>query len=296
MTMADNIRGRNEPDAPDYARQEVDRLHDEYGELSRTTDTLIADAEKIPDEIPDDDVKSEVTSLIKRIRDCKVRIEGLHDLEKQPHLRRGQGVDQYFFGLWDKLLKRSRNNHDGIGDILAKRLTQYDSRKLAEEQERRRKAAEEAAKAEAIARAIREKAEREERERLEAAARARKAENIEAHTQAAEQAAEEASKARVEEQVATVKADEAHIQTLARPADIMRTRGADGTLSTMGTERYVEITDVRALDLEKLRPFIKYDALETALRGYAASVGYSEDNSVQIAGAKFGKRAKSVVR
>lgn len=283
-------------DAPDFAKMEVERLSADYGILGTTVQALLDEAAVIPDRIEDDQTKGAVVSLIKRMRDATRRIENFHDVEKQPHLRRGQGVDQYFFGLWDKLAKRAKPNRDGAADGLQKKLTEYDTRKLAEENERRRLAAEEAARVERIAREAREKAEREAQEKAEAAERARAPQKVEEKTAAAGAAAAVASTARVEEAVAAAAAEEAHINTLARPADIMRQRGEDGTLSTMGTEKFAEITDREALDLNKLRPYISTPDLEKALRSYAGSVGYSNDASAQIAGARFGKRAKSVVR
>lgn len=284
-------------DALDYAKLEVERLGQDYGELAQVTvPGLIAEAEAIPDVIPDDETKGRVTSLIKRMRDATKRIESFHDVEKQPHYRRGQGVDQFFFGLWDLIAKRDRKGRDGVADVLQRRLTEYDVRKLAEENERRRVAAEGAARIEREARERREKAEREEREKREAAERARAPAKIEEKTAQATQAGVAASSARVEEEVASAAAQDAHIATLATPADIMRQRGTDGTLSTMGTEKFAEITDRALLDLTKLRPYIPAAALQTALNAYANSVGYSSDESVQIAGARFGKRPKSVVR
>lgn len=283
-------------DAPDYAKLEVERLAGDYGELSRQVDAMLAEALALPETIENDEQKGSVASVIKRLRDATRRIEAYHDVEKQPSLRRGQGVDQFFFGLWDRLAKRDRKARDGAADVLAKRLTEYDIRKLAEEQERRRKAAAEAARAEAVARENREKAEREEREKREAAERARKPERIEEKTVEADEAATIASGARIEEKVAAAAAEEAHISTLARPADIMRQRVDDGTLATMGTERFAEIVDRNALDLNKLRPYLSTPDLEKALRAYAGSVGYSGDASAQITGARFGKRPKSVVR
>lgn len=143
MSMTDNARaviGSNTPDAIDYALEESIRLQEDYAELAKTAEALEAEADAIPDVIPDAATKEIVVDLIKRIRDAKVRIDGLHDLEKQPHLRRGQGVDQFFFGLWDRLLKRAKNNRDGIGDSLLARLTAYDVRVLAEENARRARA------------------------------------------------------------------------------------------------------------------------------------------------------------
>ena len=131
------VMGANVQPEIDYAKEESERLLSEYAALAETTAILEIDSDKVPDVIPDDAGKAVVVDLIKRIRDTKVRIEAIHGVEKQPHFRRGQGVDQFFFGLWDRLLKRSRTARDGIGDELGKKLTAYDTRVLLEEQERR---------------------------------------------------------------------------------------------------------------------------------------------------------------
>lgn len=283
-------------DAPDFSKIEIERLEKDYAAIKQTAVELVAQADAVPDECPDPETKGTIVSLIKRIRDATKRVEGMHGLEKEPHYRRGQGVDQFFFGIWDVLAKRSKNNRDGAADRLQKILTAYDSRILAEENERRQKAAAEAAEAERKARVERERLEQEQIEREEAAARARAPAKIEEKEQKAVEVAEAASAARVEEAVASQAAEQAYMDTLAKPADIMRQRGADGTLSTMGTEKFAEITDRKTLDLEPLRAYLKADALQTALNAYAASHAYSSDPSVQIKGARFGKRPKSVVR
>lgn len=283
-------------DAPDYSRMEIDRLALDYAILkTETVPALLAEFEAIT-EIVDDDGKGKVTSLIKRMRDAGRRILAFHEVEKQPHYRRGQGVDQFFFGLHDLIGKREKKANDGPADILQSMLTAYDNRKLAEEQERRRQIAEAAARIEREATERREKAEREERARLAEAERARAPAKVEEKTTAATAAAAEASSARVEETVAAAAAEDAHIATLARPADIMRHRGADGTLSTMGQEPFAEVTDRNKLGLGPLGPYLPVAAIQTALNSYARSRGHSNDESVQIPGARFGKRPKSIVR
>ena len=226
----------------------------------------------------------------------KSRVEGLREIEKLPHFRRGQAVDQFFGALRIALLKDNKRDRDAIGDTLQAELTAYDNKLLAEEQERRRREAEKAAEelrkklaAEAEARRVEEEA------RL-AAERARKPDTQAAKEQIAEQASEQTSTAIVEAKLAEQKAEEAHIETLARPADIMRNRGADGVMTTMAKEKFAEILDVNTLDIMALRPFIKIEALEAALRGLAASRGYSNDARMQISGAIFGTRNKSQVR
>jgi hypothetical protein len=279
----------------DYAAEEIARLQQDYPSLQNTVDELLGEAAKF-EVVSDNDTKRAVVTLIKRIRDEAKRLSGLHDLEKIPYLRRGQAVDQFFFSAEDKLARRDKRANEGAADRLNRILTDYDNRLLAEEQERRRLAAAELARIEAarVAEARRLAAEAEEA-RLKAE-RARLAETRATKQEAAAAAEEAASSARVEAALAEAKAEEAYVETLARPADIMRTRGDDGTLATMGTEKFVEIVDRSKIDMNKLAPYLPLAAIETAARKYADSVGYSADASVQIEGMRFGKRNKSQVR
>jgi hypothetical protein len=283
--------GSNTPDAIDYAKEETDRLKIDYADL--TTAAEAAEAEEASIEgIAGPDDKEKVVDLIKRIRDIKVRALGLHELEKQPHLRRGQGTDNFFFGIVDRLLKRAKNNLDGAGDRLGKMLTDYDVRVLAEENERRRKAKEEADRIAAKAEAERIEKERVAEEARLAAERARKPETTAAKETVAEQKEVEAGSARVEEAVAQNAAEIAHVETLARPADIMRSRTSTGTLATMQQETYAEIETVGELDSAKLWGYVPFAEKEKALRAWAKSTDYREP----MAGAKIGRRPKSTVR
>lgn len=280
----------------DFAAEETKRLDVDYGNLSKSVLDLVEEAKAIPLPIADAEGKNVVTRMIKRLRDSATSVEGFREIEKLPHLRRGNAVDQWFGRLRLAIRRDDKKGRPAIGDDLAAALTAYDNKLLAEEQERRRLAAEQAA------RELREKlaAEAKAREEAEAARlaaeRARLAETRQAKGEVAEQAEVKASVATVESKLAEQRAEEAHVQTFARPADIMRQRSDDGVLSTMGTEKFADIIDLQALDVAALRPFIKLEHLEQALRGLAASRGYSNDERMQIAGAKFGTRAKSVVR
>jgi hypothetical protein len=285
------VIGSNTPDAIDYAREESERLRRDYAALETTVDELSEQAEAIT-EIKDADDKGVVVDLIKNHRDAVKRISGLHELEKAPHYRRGQGVDQFFFGLWDRLLKRDKKNRDGQGDRLGKMLTEYDVRMLAEENERRRKAAEEAARIEAARIEAQRRAEQAAEDARLKAERARTAATTVAKEAAAREAEDAASAARIEAAVATAKAEETHVATLARPADIMRTRTDTGTLSTMQQETFAEIEKAELLDALKLWPYVKFDAKQAALNSWARSTDYRE----AMPGAKVGRRPRSAVR
>lgn len=278
----------------DFAKVEVERLKNEYGYVQESALRLIEQAKAIT-VIADNDDKSKVIGLIKLLRDEAKRSIGLHEIEKAPHFRRGQGVDQFFFGIVDKLWKRDKKGNDGEGDRLNKLLTAYDVRQLAIEEEKRKAAALEAARIAQAAEAERLRKEQEAEAARLAAERARKPDTTAAKAAIAAAAEEAAMAARVEQTATAAAAEEAYMATLAAPADIMRTRAADGSLATMAKEKFVEITDRNTLDLNKLRPYLPADALVTAIRKYAESVSFSNDESVQIAGAKFGTRPKSKV-
>jgi hypothetical protein len=278
----------------DFAKVEVERLKNEYGYVQESALRLIEQAKAIT-VIADNDDKSKVIGLIKLLRDEAKRSIGLHEIEKAPHFRRGQGVDQFFFGIVDRLWKRDKKGNDGEGDRLNKLLTAYDVRQLAIEEEKRKAAALEAARIAQAAEAERLRKEQEAEAARLAAERARKPDTTAAKAAIAAAAEEAAMAARVEQTATAAAAEEAYMATLAAPADIMRTRAADGSLATMAKEKFVEITDRNTLDLNKLRPYLPADALVTAIRKYAESVSFSNDESVQIAGAKFGTRPKSKV-
>ena len=290
-----------------YASEEAERLSRDYAETGRSVAALVARFEAAPAEIEDDGQKATVAALIKDMRDAGKSIEGARELEKMPHFRRGQGVDQFFFGLADRLFRREKRNREGMGDTLLARLTAYDTKKLREEQERLR-AERERAEAEARRKAeeerlAREEAARKQREADElaaAAARARNPERIAEKEAAAKQAQQEAdtSAAAVagkatEAEIADSAAQSAHVDSLARPADIMRNRDqTTGVLTTMQREFYAEVENAMLLDKETLWPFIALDAKEKALRAWAKTTGHSQ----QMTGAVIGSRPKSSVR
>jgi hypothetical protein len=278
--------------AIDYAKEESERLRRDYAALDETVALLEVESDAFPEEIPDADTKEKVVDLIKRGRDVKARVEALHKVEKEPHFRRGQGVDQFFFGLWDRLTKRDRKNRDGFIDSLNSKLTRYDVRIVAEENERRRKAFEEAERIRLKAEADRIEKERIAEEARLAAERARLPATTAAKTEVAEDREADAGASRVEEAIATTAAEDAYVSTLARPADLARTRTASGTLSTMAEEPFAEIEKAELLNMAKLWPYIAFAEKEKALRAWAKSTGHNE----QMTGAKIGRRPKSRVR
>ena len=278
----------------DFAQTVTDFLVDEFSAAIKLAEELLEEARALPKEVDGDDTKGKYTSLIKRIRDHAKKLDAFHEKEKTPYFRGGQAVDQFFFGPIDKLSRRTNKNRPGAADVLNDRLTVYDTRILEEKQaELRRVAAEAARKAEAERIAAVEAARVAEEARL-AAERARNPVKIEEKVEVATQKEIEATSAAVEAEIASGAAQQAHIDTLAKPADLMRQRGEDGTLSTMATEPYALLLPggEALLDKEKLWPFFTVAEKEKALRAWAKNTGYT----VQMAGASIGKKPKSQVR
>lgn len=276
----------------DVAQRTTDYLNREYAELIGDIEKLLDQARDLPKEIGDEEDLGIFAKLVKKFRDNTTKMKAFHAAEKEPHLRAGQAVDSFFFSFIDKCARRDRKNKPGAADILQARIDDYQQRKLAEEQARRRREAEEQAARERKMAEEREKAEREAEEARLAAERARKPETIEVKTEIAEQAKVAADTAAIDHQLAADKAQEAYVETLAKPADIVRTRIDEGPLVTMKQEGYAEITDAALLDKETLWPFISLDAKEKALRAWAKNTGHTQ----QMTGAAIGKRNRSAVR
>lgn len=267
-------------------------LQEEYGARDAAIAGLLDEAREIPKEIEDEATKGKAVSLVKRIRDEAKALDAFHEREATPYLRGKQAADQFFFVRIDKLARRAKANNPGAADILMARVTTHDTKVLAKEQERRRLEAKEAERVRLAAEAEEaRKREAAEQARL-AAERARAPAQVEQKAAVATTAEAEHSAASVEASVAQAAHEDARIATFAKPADIMRTRTADGTLSTMAQETYAEIVDVDLLDMQALRPFISLDAWQKALNGWARVTGYTKP----MPGANVGKRPKSVVR
>lgn len=290
MSNLDNPRaviGDNR--APDYAQKVADELREQYRETETRVTFLLDAAENAP-KVVDEESMGVVAGLIRSIKDEVARLEALREAEKMPHYRAAQAVDSYFNPLKELLAAKNRTSKPGALDRLQRGLDDYNQAKLAAERERRRQEAEKAARIERERREAEERARREAEERRIAAEKARK--DIEAKSNAAAEAEAGAAAAQAAADLASVEAESARIATLAKPADLVRTRTEQGPLVTMGTEPYAVIEDENALDRDVLWPFISTDAKERALRAWARTTNYSQP----MTGARVGKRPKTVVR
>lgn len=292
----------------DYAAEVSARLAKDYVELQSSVADVLARLRALPKTIEDDDTPSleAYSAVIRDGRDLNKRLDAYHDSEKQPYLRSGQGVDQFFFGLQEKLARRKPRDPAGGLDVADARVDDFMQRKHARElAERQRIAAEEQRKADAIrkaeeeARRAQDEARRKAEESAAAAARARNAENIAAHEaeaarqrQIGETARLAAEAARQAEVVAAQKADDAQIDTKASAADMTRTRLDTGAIATMAQVPFVQIDDATKLDMAALWPHLKEEAILAALKSWAKTKSYKSP----MAGATIEMRNRGQVR
>jgi hypothetical protein len=289
--------GHNLPPLPRLISEEenlapkvTEFLGEEFAGLPIEVSALLEKARALPKVIEDDDVMASHAKMIKEFREVTKRIEALHAKEKAPYWTSGQAVDSFFFMLLEKCTKRTKTSKPGAADVLQGRLDVYlEAKRLAREAELRREAQE----AERLAREAQAKADREAREAEDArlaAERARKPDAIVAKTAVADARATAATESMNAAGIAMSRAEEAHIATLAKPADMVRQRVDDLTL-TMSTKPYAVIEDEALLDRDKLWPFIKFDAKEAALTAWAKTTSHNQ----QMTGARIGKKAKGQV-
>ena len=278
--------------APDYAREVTDRMAADYAELSRTTSALLDEARALPGTVENDESMGLAARVIVRLRDTASRAVALHRKEKEPFLRGGEAVDQFFFSLVDKLARRQRTNKPGAADILQARVDAYVTAKAAEERRKREEEARRAAEAERKAAEERRKADEARARAEEIARRARKVETIEAAQEHARQLAAEAAQKADEQEAARGASQDARAAAAAPTADLIRSRTDEGHLVTAKREPFVEIVEEMQLDALALWPFVKSEHKLQALRAWAKITQHKQ----QMPGAIIELRDRAVIR
>lgn len=218
-------------------------LHDANGDLLRRRDALLEAAERVPT-IDSDDVAGKVTDFIKQLAALHKAAEAKRTDAKEPYLEGGRNIDGFFKAITDPVSKAKVS--------VERRLTEY----LRDKELRARR-------------------EREEQERLarEAAARARAEAEEKAKALADERdlnAALEAEKAAETATADLVKAEQA---ADVKAAELSRTRGEYGSVSSLRTAWVFDEIDREAIDLEALRFHLPTDALEKAVRSFIKAGG-----------------------
>src|SRR5258707_11419091 len=102
--MSDITIGHNV--APDYAETVTARLEQDYAELLVNSEALLNEARALPKIVHDEYDLGVYASLRDRMRDTAARFKTFHTTEKEPHLRAGQAVDNFFFRGWEQLARR----------------------------------------------------------------------------------------------------------------------------------------------------------------------------------------------
>lgn len=260
----------------DFAQDEMNRLEMDYHQAIADVTALLDAAREMPKDVISDEDVGKISDLAVKIKDCRVRLNGYREVEKQPHLRRGEGVDQFFFTQISKLAKRNKGDINGALDVLTARVNAYQTKKAEDErrirledEERQRKLAVEAER-------VRVENERKQREAEEAAERARKPEKKAELQQQAQEHRVNAEVAKVTADAAQSNLSDAKVASQAKPADIVRSRSDGGTLATMRQVPFVEIVDASKLDREKLWPFIKEEHLLLALKAWGRVTGHKQ--------------------
>ena len=237
----------------------IDRLTIDYSEMAAT----IADHEAMFADLPETvETKAQhdaVADAIAKARGYAKHVETARTSEKEPYLRSERAVDGFFRPFGERL--------DKIQSSLRSRLAAY-LRKVEDEKRREaeRVAAEQRRKADELRRA-------EEKRRADAEA-AKRDETKARHTAVADTLA----KAREQEEGAAVALEAA---AKVKPADLARTRSEQGSLSTLKEVWTFAVEDYDAIDLNKLAPYIKRDAIDQAIRS-AVKIGLRELPGVRI--------------
>ena len=248
--------GTNRPDpAPGITAQ----LAIDHAALAEKVNVFEARYGELPAAVDTKEDHDQFVDLIAQMRSTAKSIEATRVAEKDPYLRSERAVDGFFQPLIRRL--------DLKLEALAKDVKHYLDRKATDE--RARRLAEQRAREEEEA-ALR-RAEDARRRKAEAAIReetkARHAAVADALAVQAEQAA-----------AACVEAEDAVAE---KPAEMARTRAESGTLSTLKQVWQFEVIDWDAVDLDLLRPYIKRDAIEAAIKA-AVKMGVREIEGVMV--------------
>lgn len=236
-----------------------ERLAADYAAQIDRAKALIAAADLVP-EITDDEMAGAVGDQAVQIAAHMKLMNTTHGGEKEPYLRNGRTVDNFFFP-WsgDKTGKLAL----AISKLRAK-ATVYASAKAA----RLRREAEEQARLQ-----------REEAARLAAEAAAREA-AAKAASAPIVAAAEAKVSATLMDQAVAVEAEAARSEqaiATSKPAVFGRTRGDLGSLTTINATWTFADLDKDAVKLEPLRQHLSLGALEQAVRAYIKAGGRKLD-------------------
>jgi len=236
------------------------RLTIECEALIADVDRLAERANAAPRQIRTGTDLDAVTQLVKDARALDKRVDAARVAEKEPYLTAGREVDSFFKPTLDRLSRIA---------VAFQRIA--DDHARAQAAEARRKAEEEAARARAEAQRQREIA-----ERAAAAERARTA-----------------AKAEDRAAVADARAEEAERLAAAPSASLVgQTTTASGVTASGKAVWVHEITDYDRIPLDLLRPYLKREHVEAALRQFVKF----NTNTKPLTGVKIFADVKASIR
>ena len=215
-----------------------DRLVETYAELEKRTAKLLAGIARVPP-IDSSDLAQSATDFRKQINSHLKKLEALRVSEKAPFYDGVKTVDGFFKGMSTPL----KQGYEDIGANLKKHLrrVEEEARRVAEEQAR-----------------VERERERQEREVAERLAR-------DASDEVALQLAVEAETRAQQAKADAVVAERA---AKAKPAEFSRVRGDLGGVASLKQFWDFRVTARPHIDLEALRPYIKDEHIDQAIRGY----------------------------
>ena len=226
----------------------IEILAENNAQLRHELEKLAGRATHAPRKITDEADLGVIGSLVRDARALNINITAKRKAEKEPFLNAGREVDQYFNTLTDRV-DRIVTTFQAIGDDYQREV-----------------AAKARAEAEARAKAARE----EEARRI---AEARKAE--EAGRKA--NAAKHEGKA----ELARAQAEQAEATAQEKAADLTRVRTESGVIASAKEAWTFTITNYDEIPLDVLKPFLKREAVEAALRA-AIKLNLRECKGVRI--------------
>lgn len=248
------IGHNNPPSDQEIVRESLETRTED---LRARHDELLAAVDRMPSSCDDDETAGKFGDMIKLITACAKSLEAKRVDEKEPYLTLSRVVDGFF--------KRYTDNLASAKIKVSRPLEVFLKRK---EDERRRAAAEEAAR------------QRAEAERVAAEAAALAAAKM---NDLANQTMNEAI--RIDEQA--IKSEKL---AEAKPSELARTRGDYGSLATLRTVWVGEIIDRDSLDRDSLWPYIPAEALQKAVNAFVRAGGR------ELRGAKIFEQSSAQVR
>jgi len=282
---------------PENEHPIVGRLKDKYIPQLTRFQELMDSFDRAPKEAEDEKTAGDFATFIKQINVAVKESEELRTAEKAPYAESGKAVDVFFKMISEPLKECKELLNSRLSKFQKKKADAERARRVAEEAKAREEAqaaanaaaeaeaAKKAAEDAALAAKAAEAAVEDEADvdsaiaSTEAAAEAKRA--ADEAVEAANVAAEEAAKA----------ADKAEASAEAGHADMGRVRSESGVTAASKKSFTGKITDLPNLDLEALRPYLKFAELERAVKEYA-----KKTNGQALKGAEIEEKYTTMVR